>query len=474
MSTCPYTRALRRRGHRPLSSCAALLTLAALLSGCVLAPRGTQRERDRLADAGAPYQATPEERVVPPLPDEPDWPDLLRHAFLSNGGLEAAYFEWAAALERLNIAAGYPNTNVSVGFEYLFSGDNLNGWDRTTLTFGFDPMQNLSFPTKVLAAGRVAFEDARAAGQRFAAAKFQLQREVLEAWLDYALLAEQVRLQDTQVGLLRLASETAAARVQTGLRQQGLLSAEVERRRAEDALHTLEAELPQRRARLNALIGRPADAPLAPPAALPEPRPLPAGDAELLAVASDGNPELAALAHEVAGRADALDLARQQYFPDINPFVGFEGSIAQVVGAAITISTMIPQIQAGIREAKLNLRGSEAVLRQAQHERGADFVAALVALRNAERQRAVLEQQIVPLAELAAGSAAQANAASTGDLSAVIEAEGALIGLRGVVAEARIMRERQLAALEQLAGVDAERLAAAVIDERAVAEVDHD
>jgi outer membrane protein, heavy metal efflux system len=463
MSTSQSRRALLRHGHRPFAAGAALLTLAALLSGCVLAPKGTQRERDRLAAAGAPYEAAPEERVVPPLPDEPDWPDLLRHAFLSNGGLEAAYFEWAAALQRLNIAAGYPNTNVSVGFEYLFSGDNLKGWDRTSLTFGFDPMQNLSFPTKVLAAGRVAFEEARAAGQRFAAAKFQLQREVLDAWLDYALLAEQVRLQDQQVALLRLATDTAAARVQTGLRQQDLLGAEVQRRRGEDDLRTLEAQLPQQRALLNALIGRGAEAPLPPPAALPDPRPLQASDAELLAVATTNNPELAALARDVAGRADALDLARQQYFPDINPFVGFEGSIAQVVGAAVSLSTMIPQIQAGIREARLNLRGSEAVLRQAARERGADFVAALVALRNAERQRAVLEQ-IVPLAEMVTENAAQANAAGAADLSAVIEAESALIDLQAAVAESRIVRERQLAALEQLAGVDAERLAVAGVD----------
>ena len=138
----------------------------------------------------------------------------------------------------------------------------------------------------------------------------------------------------------------------------------------------------------------------------------------------------------------------------------------QFVGAAITVATTIPQIQAGIREAKLNLRSSDALLRQAERERGAEFVAALLALRNAERQRAVLEQ-IVPLAELVADNSAQANAAGAADLSGAIEAEGALIDLRVAVAQARIMRERQLAALEQLAGVDAERLAVTV-------EVTHD
>ena len=68
MSTCAHARALTRRVHCPITAGAALLTLAALLSGCVLAPRGTQRERDRLAAAGAPYEAAADERVVPPLP----------------------------------------------------------------------------------------------------------------------------------------------------------------------------------------------------------------------------------------------------------------------------------------------------------------------------------------------------------------------------------------------------------------------
>jgi hypothetical protein len=76
-------------------------------------------------------------------------------------------------------------------------------------------------------------------------------------------------------------------------------------------------------------------------------------------------------------------------------------------------------------------------------------------------------EEIVPLAELVADNTAQANAAGAADLSETIAAEGALIDLRAAVAETRIMRERQLAALEQLAGVDAERLAGA-------AQVDHD
>jgi len=62
----------------------------------------------------------------------------------------------------------------------MFSGGQMKAWDRTTTNVGFDPMQNVSFPTKTARAGRQALENARAAGQRFAARKFALQKQVLQ------------------------------------------------------------------------------------------------------------------------------------------------------------------------------------------------------------------------------------------------------------------------------------------------------
>jgi outer membrane protein TolC len=434
-----------------------IVVAALLLAGCSLATREAAEERQRMEAAGASYEAPAVEQASRELPPDPDWRDVLRHAFLSNGELEAAYFAWRAAVERIDIAAGYPNTNVSVGFEYLFSGGNLTGWDRTALSVGFDPMQNLSFPTKVIAAGRVATEEARAAGERFAAAKFALQRQVLSAWLDYALLAEHIDVQREQLALLTIGAEGAAARVRGGRPQDELLMADVEHGHGEHMLLDLEAALPAARARLNAQIGRSADAPLDPPM-LPAPRPLPS-DTALLAVGTRENPEIAALTRDAAGRAAALDLARQQYFPDINPFAGIAGGMEQVAGAAITFATTIPQIQAGIREARANLRGSEALARQGDLDRNAAFVATLLALRLAERQLALLRDHVEPSAEQAAAAAERAYAAGSGNFAAWIAARQALLDLRLTVAETRVAREHQVAELEMLAGIDAERLA---------------
>jgi cobalt-zinc-cadmium efflux system outer membrane protein len=454
---------LRHAGSVSISIC-----LSVSLSGCVLAPRAAKEERARVAAAGEPYDRPLHERVLPDLPPEPGWRDLLQRAFLANGDLEAAYLDWKAAVIRIDRAAGYPNTNVSLGYEYMFSGDNLKAWDRTTLSIGFDPMQNLSLPPKVYAAGRVALDEARAAGQRFAAAKFDLQRRVLSTYFDYALTAEQLRLQAATVRLLEVAAAAARSRVRAGGEQQYLLQADADHRLARNQLRRLEAEQAEMVAMLNAVVGREADATLLPPPILPTPRAVP-DDAQLLAVAVENNPELAALAHAVRGRADALRLARLQYLPDINPFAGLTGSMERFAGAAITLATTIPQIRAGIAEARAMLQSSEAVARQTGLERGAGFVATLAALRDAERQAAHLGGQVLPLLLLRVANLRQTYATGSTDLDELIESERAVLELQALVAEQRMRREKKLADLEALAGVDVEAIGVAATLDRASA-----
>src|SRR5256885_15504897 len=142
-----------------------------VVGGCVLTPRGTRQEKQRLNAAGRVFERRFEQRELPALSSEPDWREVLRRAFLANGDLEAAYFDWKAALARIPQVANYPNTNLAPTFSYMFSADRMKAFDRTTVSIGFDPMQNLAFPTKVARAGKLALEQAPASGKRFGAAK---------------------------------------------------------------------------------------------------------------------------------------------------------------------------------------------------------------------------------------------------------------------------------------------------------------
>src|SRR5258708_40297016 len=84
----------------------------------------------------------------------------------------------------------------------------------------------------------------------------------------------------------------------------------------------MQAELPAQRALLSALMSREPGAPVAVPTTLPEARPLKYDDSQLLTMAAERNPELAALAAELRGRRDAIRLARLQYIPDFNLSLG--------------------------------------------------------------------------------------------------------------------------------------------------------
>ncbi|MBL6752089.1 MAG: TolC family protein [Nevskia sp.] len=446
---------------------AVALCAAAGVSGCVLAPEGTAAEQTKLKAAGQPFEPPIEDRTLPPVPEPADWREVLRRGFMANGDLESAYFEWKAALARVDQAAIWPNSNVAVSYSYLFSSGEMKAWDRSTFGLGFDPSMNLLLPFKTRAAAKVSLEAAREAGERFRAAKFELQRRVLGAYLDLALTDEKIRIARDNLQLLKLLTGSAASRVGTGAPLQDLLKAQTDSQMAENELANLQAEAESMRSMLNGMLARDARAGLQLPASLPAPRPLAADDARLIAVAVDQNPELAGLARQVAGRQDAIELARLAYLPDLNPSASFTGGVSQTLGAMAMLPTTLPAIRAMVADNLAMSRASEAMLRQTRQDRGASFVANLYFMRNAERQAQLYRQRLVPAAQQLVNSSREAYASGMMGFADLIDSERMLIAVRLMAAEAQVEREKRLAELEALAGVDIETLGQPVVDAQA-------
>jgi outer membrane protein, heavy metal efflux system len=191
---------------------------------------------------------------------------------------------------------------------------------------------------------------------------------------------------------------------------------------------------------------------------LPSPRPVIASDAQLIALAVEHNPDLAALARQVAGRKNALELARLAYLPDFVPSASVTGEISQVISTMVMLPTKLPAIRAAIAEAEAMTRSAEAMLRQARHDRAASFVANLYVMRNRERQAMLYRQRILPAAEQLISTSRNEYAAGTATYSDFIESQRTLIAIRRTIAQVRIEREKRLAELEALAGVDVETL----------------
>lgn len=431
-----------------------------MAGGCVLKPKGMDAEQDRIDKAESPYQAEYDKRSVPDLPAPATWRDVLRRAFLTNGDLEASYFEWKAAISRIPQVADYPNANLAPSFSYMFNNERMKSWDRTTINVGFDPMENLAFPTKVAKAGQIALEDTRAAGQKFLAAKFELQQKVLTAYLELLLHQYKLQIEEENLGLLKVLSDTAADRLAAAGNQQDLLRAQTQYRLAQNELANMIAEHQSMVAMLNGMLARDAQAPLVLPDTLPAARIVKADDAQLIAMATANNPDLERLAREVEGRKDALELARMGYIPDLNPFAAITGNVSQMIGAMVVVPTTIPEIQGRINEMRSMLKASQAMLRQAKFEKPAAFVAALYVMRNSERQATLLEQTILPSAQQAMNSARDRYSAGQGTFTDVIAAQRTLLDIRSAIAEARVEREKRLAEMEAIAGVDIETLSA--------------
>jgi outer membrane protein TolC len=377
---------------------------------------------------------------------------------LANGELESAYFEWKAALARIDQAAVWPNSNVALSYSYMFSAGNIKTWNRTTITAGFDPSKTLSLPVKSQAAGKVALEAARERGERFRAVKFELQRKALSTYLDLALTEEKIRIQRDNLNLLQLLVDSASDRAQTGGPQQDLLKATTELQLAQNQLANLEAEAKSTRAMLNGMLARDPAARLQLRATLPAPRPVLTNDAQLIAVAVDQNPELAGLARQVAGRTDAIELARLAYLPDVVPSAGLTGNVSQFIAAMVMLPTTLPAIRGAIAEAEAMERSAEAITRQTKQDRAASFVANLYFMRNAERQTELYRTRLVPAVQQMLSSSRQAYAAGAVGFADLIDSERTYVEVRAMVADARIEREKRLAELEVLAGVDVETL----------------
>lgn len=431
-------------------------SFALLCAGCALRPAGEDAERARIDAAGTPYEQRAE---TPALPETPALEDYLRVAFFSNAELEARYHAWRAAIEQVPQDASFPNASVS--FSYLFSGGAMKAWDRTTLGIANEPMTTIPFPTKLSTAGRRALEDARAAGLRFESAKFVLQEKVLGAYYDLALLGESLRLQEERVSLTDSLARLAHVRIAAGkARIEESLAAQTELDLERNELENLKARLTPTAAAMNALLGRPSDALVPLPAALPTARTLLSTDAELLAFGAERNKELAALASDVAGRKEALDLARQAYLPDFSLSASFTGSASQTLGGMLTLPLRLEAIKASIAQARANLGAVQAARTQYARDLAATFVLQLATLRNDERQIELFEHTIIPRAQQAVEAARASYAAGRGAFAELIETQRTQNDARATAARVRIEREKALAAIESAAAVDIETLGA--------------
>ena len=430
----------------------ASLFLLPVLGGCTVHPDGEQGERRAALEASEPFEKPAAQRASSPLPENPTPDDLVRYALLTNENLEQRLWDWRSALEQIP-QDGTPETTLAINAATSITRGRTALAD-TVLTAQNMPSMMIPWPGKLTAAARRALENARAAGQRFRKAQFDLRAKVLTAWDDYALNAELIRLEQANAQLLQTTVMVVEARNRAGTGgQQDLLKARNELDLSRNDIAAMRAQLPVQQAALNALLNRPPESPIPVPTSLPTIHPVTQDDAQLLALAAEQNPELAALAREVAGRQHGVELARLQYFPDFA--VGASSDLAGITQSLMGMLSVpllrYEAINAGIAQAEANLRATEAMRRQTRNDLNAQVVMDIRTLRDADRQLELFEHTLLPRARQVVTVARMAYEAGQSSLLDWLDSERSLISIERLVSRLRATRDQRLADLEAMA-----------------------
>lgn len=220
----------------------------------------------------------------------------------------------------------------------------------------------------------------------------------------------------------------------------------------------LEADRQAVRARINALLARPADAPLAPPASG---RVLPAALPPVSALAARavaGNPTLAATQAEVQGADTQTELAHKAWYPDVTLGAGPVQRDAMSPSYDVTVSVSIPFQTgpkiAGEREAAANANAArfrvDAALADINGELGEQ-----VAAYNASRQIIdIIGRRLIPNYSAAKAADLARYGEGQGGLDAVLVGDRRIREARLELLKAQMDGEIALAAVERLIGGD--------------------
>ncbi|TVO59965.1 TolC family protein [Denitromonas ohlonensis] len=386
-------------------------------------------------------------------------PDLIQYALTRSPALSASGFEVEAAQARVEPAGVLPDPRFQLE---LMDATNTMSGRGASLVPGevgqtrYRVIQPIPFPGKrdlraAVAEARVGQADAEQTGTRLAvetqvktafARHYQAagQRQILEGTLSLLGALEPIVLTRYGVGLV---PQQDAIRVQSEISALRVELLEVERREREAA------------ARMNAALTRPADAPLAVPAALPA-SPDQLNLVQLRSHLREASPELARLRAGQRAAGHTRDLTYRERYPDMALALTNNrprsGTDSWDVMLEVTIPFQQSARRAREREAERMQDAAEARVAAAEaalEGRIGEAWAGFEASRNKAR---LLRDTLLPQTEAAYAAAEAGYETGRVNFNTVIEAERQILRTRLALLDADVDRFVRVIELEQLTG----------------------
>jgi len=450
----------RSVAKRPVFVLGSLLVLAAGCAG------PTEREaRESLARMEQQYAAsdTVSAEAAGPLPAldrEAALSGCLAYAALNNAGLEAAFNHWKAALERVPQARALPDPRFTYRY-YIEEVETRVGPQRQ----GYSLSQIFPWFGKLSLRGGVALEAAEAARERYEAEKLALFYRVKNAYYEYYYLARSIAVVRENRDLLKYLEGVVRRRYTAAAAgHPDVIRVQVELGKLDDHLRTLQDLQGPFVADLNAAMNRPMDAPIPWPTEAPHER-AEVTDEEALAWLAEASPELKALEHEIAGRREAVKLAKREYFPDVTVGVDYvdtasalmpgtrdSGKDPVIAMVSVNIPLWVEKYAAGVREAEAQYWAALHGKVERANTLSARAKMVLYRFRDAQRKMDLYGDTLLPKARESLKATETAFRAGRASFTDLVDAERVFLEFQLSNERALASYAQRLAELEMLVG----------------------
>lgn len=378
--------------------------------------------------------------------------DLVAIAYRSNPMVRAARAEWRGVVEKYRVDTAWPDPELMA--EGMYPADTLGD---TANPMGWSVALSQSIPLwgRQRSAGKVSSASARIARLKLDAAVRDVVLQVRQSAAELRYLEEAVEIVQGQqflVGKLTAAGVAAYTADRTSLYE--VMKARAQSGQLEYDGLLIDESARTERARLNALLDRPPDAPLG-PVATEAARSLAYGTDEIDALAA-ANAEDVLIARAELERSEAMAaLTQYETLPGFKLGLSY-GSLNEVNQVGVQATVMLP-LRLGKNAGLIGAARADSDKMRAMYGAKVNDIRTAVRdlayrLKNAERLVTLYRDDLIPQAERAVETAQTRLSQGLGSLGDAAEAQSSWYGFRLALARAAADRAVLLARLEALAG----------------------
>lgn len=394
-----------------------------------------------------------------------DLAGLLAHAREKNPEVAAMRLEAEAAAERIHPAGALPDPVLRTELQNISnlgaeSGTSLNLLPSRVGSTKYTLMQSLPFWGKRDLKREVAAADADAVQGKAVLTWTEQAARIKSVYAQYFAFAQLIRLNREVIDLLSSMERITQVRYASGLiPQQDAIRAQVERSTMLSELIQMETEQHHAATRLNALLARPAHAPLAEPQAA---RRLPAAAAfdynALSEKVRQKNPQLFADEARIRAAEKSRDLAYRNRYPDFTLGVSPIQTRNRFNEWELMVEFNIPLQQESRRsqerEAEKMLDVARARREASANQFLADLAENLAGIEAARRTETLATGSLLPQAELTYQAALAGYETGKVDFATLLDAQRQIRKARQDIIKAQAEQQVRLADIERLVGDD--------------------